>query len=402
MMNQARERLAAGLPEQEIPAFQEWVRRNIATIETACQQAGIDPSRLAAPTYRAYRYLKELDLNNLPIRQGEAPPAGRKVRITNLVTAETTTQNSLWDIIKEGEAGLDLTRPASSAARLLAKIQTRCAELDRILQESQASASGLPVQSRRAYQWLKFLSDGENFSAHLAALKIARRAGQQAPCKKRLPAAVRQIPVQVEFAHQAVLYRTRTGPQLIEISAHQGFIAAPPEMIEALVCAALQGKESPHLERVRLFAASEEFAEILAALELAGESGEPNARGQHYDLGQVFERVNAAYFGGRLERPRLTWNRVLTHSKLGHYQPATDTVMISITLDQAYVPPALIDFVMYHELLHKDLGIAVVNGRRYAHTPAFRERERQFRGYATVQEQLHEIARRVGAPQLHM
>ncbi len=45
------------------------------------------------------------------------------------------------------------------------------------------------------------------------------------------------------------------------------------------------------------------------------------------------------------------------------------------------VPAYAVDFVMYHELLHKQLGVKVVNGRRYAHTPAFREAELAFKRY---------------------
>ena len=89
-------------------------------------------------------------------------------------------------------------------------------------------------------------------------------------------------------------------------------------------------------------------------------------------------RVNAAYFGVALARPRLVWNRALTGRKFGHYRRSTDTVMLSVSLDAADVPAWVVDFVMYHELLHKKHGIALVNGRRFEHTAAFRAEERRF------------------------
>jgi len=44
-------------------------------------------------------------------------------------------------------------------------------------------------------------------------------------------------------------------------------------------------------------------------------------------------------------------------------------------------------------LLHKQLGIELIGGRRYAHTPEFRTREREFRLYAETQVWFQERAR---------
>jgi hypothetical protein len=65
--------------------------------------------------------------------------------------------------------------------------------------------------------------------------------------------------------------------------------------------------------------------------------------------------------------------------------------MISITLDGPQIPAYLLDFVMYHELLHKDLGFRESNGRRYAHTRNFREKERRFRFYSEAQDFLRQL-----------
>ncbi|MFN2286346.1 MAG: topoisomerase II, partial [Anaerolineae bacterium] len=89
----------------------------------------------------------------------------------------------------------------------------------------------------------------------------------------------------------------------------------------------------------------------------------------------------------------LTWNKTLTHRKFGHYQTTTNTVMLSLSLDDAAVPPYVVDFVMYHELLHKHLGIKFVNGRRYAHTAEFRDAERRFAQYAQAETFLAQLAK---------
>lgn len=66
--------------------------------------------------------------------------------------------------------------------------------------------------------------------------------------------------------------------------------------------------------------------------------------------------------------------------------------MISITLDDPQVPPYVIEFVMYHELLHKEVGIQLVNGRRYAHTTAYKEKEKRFHSYEKARAFLDQLA----------
>lgn len=118
-----------------------------------------------------------------------------------------------------------------------------------------------------------------------------------------------------------------------------------------------------------------EFLAVVTALELTtGGAGEVT-QGRCFDLTAVFARVNAMYFAGQLVRPWLTWNRQLTGAKFEHYDFLRDTVLLSVTLDAPHVPVYVVDFVLYHELLHKQLGVWVVNGRRYAHTAEFRAAE---------------------------
>ena len=66
--------------------------------------------------------------------------------------------------------------------------------------------------------------------------------------------------------------------------------------------------------------------------------------------------------------------------------------MVSRTLDDPSVPPGVVDFIMYHELLHKKLGVKVIGKRRYGHTPEFRRAEKAFLQYAQAQAFLQAIA----------
>ena len=68
-------------------------------------------------------------------------------------------------------------------------------------------------------------------------------------------------------------------------------------------------------------------------------------------------------------------------ARLGHYDPVHHTITISPVLDSAEVPDYAVRYIVYHEMLHADLGIGKGEGRRIVHGPEFRIREKLFRHY---------------------
>ena len=136
----------------------------------------------------------------------------------------------------------------------------------------------------------------------------------------------------------------------------------------------------------------EAYQAIRAELEVLGGVVEQPAGAAH-DLAASFERVNKQYFDGGQSRPRLTWSATFTGRKFGHYDPVHDTVMVSATLDQHKVPALAVDFIIYHELLHRDRGIAWHNGRAHVHDAEFERAERRFEQYHRAQHVIDQLAR---------
>jgi hypothetical protein len=91
-------------------------------------------------------------------------------------------------------------------------------------------------------------------------------------------------------------------------------------------------------------------------------------------LEKSFDRVNEKYFGNYLEKTNLLWGEH-SFSKLGHYHYASNTITISKVLAD---DEELLDYVMYHEMLHKKHKYYTKNGRSHHHTAAFRREERSF------------------------
>ena len=87
-------------------------------------------------------------------------------------------------------------------------------------------------------------------------------------------------------------------------------------------------------------------------------------QGAVHDLAASFQRVNQQYFASGIARPNLEWSRAFTGRIFGHYDFLHDRLMVSRTLDQAAVPAFVVDFIVYHELLHKRHGVRWGGGRR--------------------------------------
>lgn len=109
----------------------------------------------------------------------------------------------------------------------------------------------------------------------------------------------------------------------------------------------------------------------------------------HPVLEESFERVNNAFFTGMIEKPNLKIGNGV--NRLGTYEYATDTVSISKILLEH---PELLDYVMYHELLHKKHQYKSNSGRHTHHTHAFRKEEQKFPNADILEGELNKLVRK--------
>lgn len=96
------------------------------------------------------------------------------------------------------------------------------------------------------------------------------------------------------------------------------------------------------------------------------------------ELEKSFERVNERFFNGMMEKPNLVFASE-SFRKLGSYSYSTNTVNIStIFKGLSFDEQKFLDYVVYHELLHKKHTFNVKNGRHQAHTTVFKNDEKRF------------------------
>ena len=402
MMNRVREELSHGIPAGQEENFRIMVTTAVRYVEQVCREHHTSPDKLPAPTYRAYRYLKDVDLKHLPIAKTAAPAAPQRIRIRNLVSSCKAIQAQLVELSRmDLEPAVRLTRADSRLASVHEEICRQADVVDEALAQAGCGPDCLSHPSKRAYAWLRYLSKVHKLELHMATLQLVQTEIKWLVKQVKSRGDLVELPVHFELYNIPAVYRSSQERDFLRIEAHQAFASAPRQVILALLWTILAGKNarmpdgSSSLEMVKAYSASKAYQKVASALEGGTRPSAARMRGQHFDLQQVFEQVNQTYFAGKMKAPVLVWNKTITHLKFGHYQPNTDTVMISISLDNAKTPAYVIDYVMYHELLHRQMGTSKNGSRTYAHTKSFRQAEARFPKQQQAESYLNDLSKSI-------
>ena len=378
LADHVRRDLAAPLTEEQGQRLRGDVIRAIATVEELLRKNQLATRDLPGPTRKAYEYLQSLDLTaiNSSMVASEAKYRNGSVRFKGL--------GAFFDRL------LDALARQTERAKIDEAFSSICRtadDLHRHATDHSIAKDDLTRESRDMLAWLSYIREPAHFETYIRAVSTARPI---------LEAAARQngrfkSPALPQFRPMAGLYRVQGFADGTKVSLPTPMISFDGAGFASLAQVVFSRRGSK--EAVVSRTLSETYRGIQTKLDQLG-GGIQVAGGAFHNLGASFDRVNAAYFAGEMLRPRLSWSRQITSCKFGHYDALRDALMISATLDSAEVPAFVVDFVVYHELLHKKHGIQWQNGRRTVHTPAFRAEERCFHKYAEADEWVGRLAKR--------
>ena len=104
----------------------------------------------------------------------------------------------------------------------------------------------------------------------------------------------------------------------------------------------------------------------------------------HPILERSFNRINERYFLGLVERPNLVWTNATR--VFGTYDYKADTVSISKMLLNE--DPVLLDYVMYHEVLHKQRKFVRSGSKTLYHDRKFKRLEKVFENQEEMERRL--------------
>lgn len=106
-------------------------------------------------------------------------------------------------------------------------------------------------------------------------------------------------------------------------------------------------------------------------------------------LEDSFNRVNEEYFSGMMDLPNLEFGGDNFHT-LGTYDHGTDTIRISKVLLKDEI---MLDYVMYHEMLHKRFKYKSTGKRTIHHSRQFRIEEKKY-NFPDIENKLRDFLRK--------
>ncbi len=120
---------------------------------------------------------------------------------------------------------------------------------------------------------------------------------------------------------------------------------------------------------------------VMSTRKRRGRKVKTGPQGAVYDLAPMFSAINRTYFGGRLNRPRLGWSSRSWRAQLGCFDPGVGQIVLNRRLDRESVPQYVVEYVLYHEMLHVKHPIRAAACGLQAHSAAFRREEQRFASY---------------------
>ena len=184
------------------------------------------------------------------------------------------------------------------------------------------------------------------------------------------------------FANVNNTIRLRNGRLLVRLS---DLLEGAPENILRAIAHILLAKmyrqpiDRSHAARYRRYIGSHEIVRKAHLVrQMRGRKLLRPAQGRYYDLDAIFEELNSRFFHGLMARPRMSWSQTRTRRILGHYDPAHNAIIISRVFDHPAVPRFVLEYIVYHEMLHLKHPVKLRGSRRCVHSAEFQAEEKLF------------------------
>jgi hypothetical protein len=115
--------------------------------------------------------------------------------------------------------------------------------------------------------------------------------------------------------------------------------------------------------------------------------------GQRFDLNMLFDDLNERFFDGGLRKPNLGWSTRGWRRQFGSFDPGPDQILLNRRMDRPEIPQYVVEYVLYHEMLHvkhptKKSGCSLIS-----HSSEFRVEEKLFPEFDRARKALDILAR---------
>ena len=246
--------------------------------------------------------------------------------------------------------------------------------------------SNFPQSHQLYLLWLKFLITGSNLEIHI---RFVRRLIVNLKADRKFQSKSLEISVYPSRS----IFTFSNDRKTTSLKMHEALISMSDSAIRDFISLLSASQKQVVSKEIRHQFVSGDAQEIKQYFERNHHprTAINSPKGKYFNLDEIFNQVNQEYFAGKIGKPALHWSARPNKFRMGSYNFQTDAIMINSALDRDRTPAEVIRYLMYHEMLHKTLGIQIKNGRNHAHTAKFRKLERQFKEFEAAETYLNQL-----------
>jgi len=372
--NRVRDELSGPLSAVRLSQLESEVKSSMKSLEKIFHKTNTTGRHLPPQSKKAYSFLSNIDFGSIETTE-HAPRHRFRPKSVSFPGVKAYFDSILDRLALETEE-----QDFDTAFRSIVNSNNNI--------EQQMSSKGiepehLTAASRNIRGWLAYFSEKNNLSRYAESLQAAKKIFGKYPLNGKN--------VVIHFCSIKALYRVRHFPDCVLVKLPTAMILFNQNHFTILAEMIFNKKNNKKklLETIR----SEQYQAVLQEIELLAGIVE-RTKGVCFDLEESFNRINGQYFDVNIKKPRLVWSRTFNCRKFGHYDFAHDIVMVNSSLDNPKVSTFTVDFIMYHELLHKKLGVKGNGKSIISHDSEFRRQEKMFAEFDKAKKQLNSLARK--------
>jgi hypothetical protein len=196
------------------------------------------------------------------------------------------------------------------------------------------------------------------------------------------------------YPYKSIKNTARVRKGILYVKVSDKLKDAPYEILEALafvLLSKIKGNRAPPRYK-RLY---NDYINTLMINESFDEAkGIHNPNGNYFNLEDIFHAINKKYFSNEIPKPSLRWSKKRAYRIFGRYDRSKNEIVVSKLLDERKTPLCVVEYIMYHEMLHIKFGFIYKKGRRRIHTGPFKREEEKFPYYKESIEYLKKASGR--------
>lgn len=175
----------------------------------------------------------------------------------------------------------------------------------------------------------------------------------------------------------------RVSSEKLEFKIHSSYLSSELENLEAVIDLLLF-KLLKHPIPDQLEETIRKFYENYTDQKISSDRNRKRVQlssSQNKKLRDILEKLNDSYWKIDLSNLEIFWGKYRSTTRLGHYDPIHNMIVINPILSAQSVPDFVLEYIVFHELLHVYFPVVRKKGRNIIHGKEFKELEKKFLHY---------------------